>query len=34
MNNINNFDNLDLILVKENKNKLCINYIDYKNKIL
>ena len=34
MNNDNKFDNLDIFLVKENKNKYSINSIDYNNKIL
>ena len=34
MNNMNNFDNLDLILVKKTINKFRLIYIDYENKIL
>ena len=34
MNNMNNFDNLDLILVKKTINKFRLISIDYENKIL
>ena len=34
MNNMNNFDNLDLLLVKKIINKFRLISIDYENKIL